>query len=300
MQIAKSQRVARVISIPVSMAIVVTIFSPTWAQTRVQLAKGDSGLRYTARKVSSVDRQVAEQHPLWPALELAVDSYKHIRKHVRDYSCTVVRRERVNGRLMDHEYLTAKVRHQRSRNGKVVIPFGVYLKVLGPSKVKGREILYVDGQNDGDMLVKNGGKRFAFVTTKISPTSDTAMHGNRYPLTEFGIENLVKRLIENTKDEIALGIETKVRFFHDAKIDGRKCTGIEVSHPSYDPELMFQMARVFVDAELRVPVHYEAYGWSENGSEPELLEQYTYRDIRLNVGYTDRDFDPSNPNYGVQ
>ena len=295
MQIAKPARLACMIV----GTLITASLSPVFGQTPVQLAKGDSGLRYTARKVS-IDRAVAEKHPLWPALEMATDSYRYIRKNVRDYSCTLVRRERVNGRLMDHEYMTAKVRHQRSRNGQVVIPFSVYLKVMGPAKVKGREVLYVDGQNDGDMMVKNGGKRFSFVTAKINPTSDTAMNGNRYPLTEFGLENLVRRLIENVKEEIALGIDTQVRFFHDAKIDGRNCAGIEVTHPNYDPDLEFQTARVFVDNELRVPIHYEAYGWKEDSNETELLEQYTYRDIRLNVGYTNRDFDPANPDYGVK
>lgn len=283
-----------------SASMVLLFVGPVLGQTKV--AKTDTSQRHTTRRVSPSDSPtLAEQHPLWPALELAVDSYRHIRKNVRDYSCSLVRRERVRGRLLDHEYMRAKVRHQRSRDGKVVIPFGVYLKVLGPERVKGREVLFVEGQNDGDMLVRNGGKRFAFVTTRIKPDSDTAMSGNRYPLTEFGMQNLVLRLIEVVREDISINAETEVQFYNDATIDGRSCTGIEVRHPVYDSRLRFHTAKVFVDNALKVPVHYEAHGWpKEEGGEPPLMEQYTYRDIKLNVGFSDRDFDPANPDYGVK
>ena len=266
-----------------------------------KLAKTDTAARHSTQKVATLDRATAEKHPLWPALEIAVDSYKNIRRNVRDYSCNLVRRERVRGELQPQEFMSAKVRHQRTRNGKVVVPHGVYLKVMAPSKVKGREVLYVDGQNDDMMLVRNGGKRFAFVTTRISPTSETAMATNRYPLTEFGFENLVKRLIEVVKEDMLVSSDTDVQFFPDAKIDGRTCTAIKVSHSVYDERLRFHSATVFVDSELNIPVHYEAYDWpKEQGGEPVLLEQYTYRDIKLNVGFTDYDFDPKNKDYDVR
>ena len=144
-------------------------------------------------------------------------------------------------------------------------------------------------------------RRFSFVTAKISPESDSAMAGNRYPITEFGFENLVKRLIEVVNEDIGFDAETDVEFFNDASIDGRSCTGVRVTHPTRDSRLRFHQATVFVDNQLKVPVHYEAYDWPKNpGGKPVLLEQYTYRDIKANVGYTDRDFDPANPNYKVQ
>lgn len=271
------------------------------AEDNVELARSDRNQLRTAKKIITLDRAVAERHALWPALELAVDCYTHIRRDVRDYSCQVVRRERIHGKLQPREFMAAKVRHARTRQGKTIVPFSVYLKVLAPDRIKGREILFVSGQHDGDMIVRNGGKRFAFVTTKIRPTSDTAMADNRYPLTEFGFENLVRRLIDVVKEEIRIGAESEVQFFNDAKVDGRRCTGVVVSHPTYDSRLRFYRASVFMDNELRVPVHYEAYDWPEEADgEPILLEQYTYRDIRLNVRFTDEDFDRENPRYKLR
>lgn len=268
---------------------------------RVAKSSTSFNSRHTASKIPVAPSSELKRHPLWPALEMAIESYKHMRRDVHDYSCTTIRKERVNGVLRDREFMTAKVRHRRTRGGQEVVPFSVYLKVLGPKKVRGREVLYVAGQNDGEMLVRKGGTRFAFVTAKISPLSEAAMNGNRYPLTEFGMENLVLRLIEVVKEDMRLDVETKVEFFQDAKVDGRSCTGVRVTHPDFNQRVRFHTATVFVDNELKVPVHYEAYDWpKEDGGEPILLEQYTYRDIKLNQGFSNADFDASNPAYKVQ
>lgn len=242
-----------------------------------------------------------ESHPLWPAFEKAVESYRYLRRNVRGYSCSLVRQERVQGRLRPAELMTAKVRHKRSRDGKMVVPFSVYLKVLAPTAIKGREVLFVEGKHDGEMFVRNGGQRFAFVTARMRPKSTRAMRENRYPVSEFGLENLVARLIEVVRDDMRLGVETQVENLDDASIDGRGCTGIRVTHPRFDDKLKFHKATVLIDDELGVPVHYEAYDWPRNEDDPpKLLERYTYRDIRLNPGYSDRDFDPENPNYKVR
>jgi hypothetical protein len=45
-------------------------------------------------------------------------------------------------------------------------------------------------------------------------------------------------------------------------------------------------------------VHYEAKLWpSKPGAPPELLESYTYVNIKINQGFTDADFDDKNKAY---
>ena len=84
---------------------------------------------------------------LLPILKLADDVHEQIDAEVDDYSCLVIRQERVRGRLRKHEFMVAKVRNQKKdKNGKVTVPFGVYLKFLKPSSVKGREVLFVEGK----------------------------------------------------------------------------------------------------------------------------------------------------------
>jgi Protein of unknown function (DUF1571) len=61
------------------------------------------------------------------------------------------------------------------------------------------------------------------------------------------------------------------------------------------------VARIFVDDELNVPIRYESYDWPEQaGGQPELIEEYTYLNLKLNNGFTDADFDIRNPNYGFK
>jgi hypothetical protein len=50
-----------------------------------------------------------------------------------------------------------------------------------------------------------------------------------------------------------------------------------------------------------VPIRYEAYDWpTQPGATPQLIEQYTYLQLKLNNGFTDADFDIRNPQYGFQ
>ena len=162
-------------------------------------------------------------------------------------------------------------------------------------------MLYVAGRNEDRLFARRGGERLSFVKTRLDPQSDLAMQGNRYPVTEFGFENLVRRLLEVAKEDIAYGVDSEVEFYRNAKVDGRDCMGVRVTHPTFDARLRFHSATVFLDNELGVPIHYEAYDWpKDKNGEPLLLEQYTYRDIRLNNGFSDEDFEHTNPNYRLK
>src|SRR5687767_7943582 len=57
-------------------------------------------------------------HPLEPALDRAYKALKQIEREYKDYTCTLVKRERVDGKLTDYEYMFTKVRHE---------PFSVYM-----------------------------------------------------------------------------------------------------------------------------------------------------------------------------
>jgi hypothetical protein len=228
-------------------------------------------------------------HPLQPALELAQKGLAGLRGTIKDYSCTVVKRERIDGKLGEHEYMFAKVRHE---------PFSVYLYFLAPDTVKGQEVIYVDGKNDGNMLAHAGsGVRAMMGTVALKPQSMIAMQGNRYAITEIGVENLAKRLVEVAEHDKQFG-ECEVNFFPNAKVNGRICTCIQVVHPVPRRNFRFHLARVFIDDEYTIPVRYEAYDWpQETGGQPVLMEEYTYMNVKVNNGFTDADFDPKNTAY---
>ena len=71
---------------------------------------------------------------------------------------------------------------------------------------------------------------------------------------------------------------------------------IQIEHPVARKEFATHITRIFLDNELRVPIHYDAYLWPETpGQAPPLDASYTYANLKLNVGLAARDFDATNP-----
>jgi hypothetical protein len=230
------------------------------------------------------------EHPLMPAIRWARAGLPAIEK-LNDYSATLVKRENVGGKVGEYEYMFIKVRHR---------PFSVYAYFIGPAALKGREVIYIKGQNDGLLLAHATGVQAALGTLKLKPDGYIAMQGQRYPLTEIGQMNLVSRLIEVAEKDAQYG-ECEVKFFPGAKINGRVCTCIQVIHPVPRKNFLFHLARIFVDDQLNMPIRYEAYDWPKKaGDPPGLIEEYTYLNLKLNNGFTDADFDTKNPNYNYR
>ncbi len=228
------------------------------------------------------------EHPLEPALRMAYAAIQNINANIQDYSAVMVKRERVGGKLNEQEFMYIKIRHK---------PFSVYMYFLGPEKLRGQEAIYVEGQNNGNLLGHGVGIKKIAGTVPLQPTGALAMAGQRYPITEIGFLNLTKRLIEVAEQDKKFG-ECEVKFYQGAKINGRLSTCIQVMHPVPRKNFRFHKALVFVDDELNIPVRYEAYDWPATpGGPPQLLEEYTYTDIKLNNGFTDADFSENNPSY---
>ena len=159
-----------------------------------------------------------------PALRIAYEIRTHINQSVKDYSCILVKRERVGERLQGTISISMPgSATRRYSDGRVVTPLSVYLYFLRPANIRGREVLYVAGQNDGKLIARRGGSRFSYVTVTLDPLGERAMEGNRYPITEIGIKNLADRLIEAAEDEMQhhpRSDECQVKFF-DAS-EGRR------------------------------------------------------------------------------
>ena len=218
---------------------------------------------------------------------------------VADYTCTLVKRERINGQLLDYEHIEVKIRHRQVQDGRIVVPFSVYLKFLAPAELQGREVVYVEGRNDGKLIARRGGRRFAFVTTAVDPLGEVAMERNHYPITHMGIKSLIEELLTVGQEELLNPPkELLYRQVNGVKIDGRRCRMIEFSHPVQRANYRYHIARIFVDEELDLPIRHAAYDWpDEEGGKPKLLEEFTYLNLKLNVDLTDWDFDHRNEEY---
>jgi hypothetical protein len=233
-----------------------------------------------------------KDHPLLPAIAMAKTGLAHINKDIKDYSCILVKQERVDGELLPKQYIYMKVRHE---------PLSVYMYFHRPSDVKGRECLYVQGMNDSKLTAHEGSSSLIPMTVDLDPNGFLAMRGQRYPITEVGIKNLTALLVEVAENDLKHD-ECEVTFKQGGltlkKGEKRPCTIIEVNHPVPRKHFRYHIARIAIDDEMQVPVYYAAYLWpTKPGGKPVLDETYTYTKLKLNQGFTDKDFDRENPDY---
>ena len=251
-----------------------------------------------AATTQAVTSAPAEQpHPLDPALRTARDSLQHIQLNVRDYTAIMSKRVRVDGKLNDYQHTYVKIRNRRVENDRLTTPMSVYLYFLKPDAIKGREVIWVENRNNGRMVAHDAGLK-RLIKVELDPNGSMAMRGQRYPITEIGLEKLVQKVIE-TGNRDRQRDECQVKFYDNAKINQRVCRTFEIIHPVERPYFDFHRAQVFFDNDLNMLVRYASWSWpKEEGGKPVLEEEYTYTDIKVNVGLTDLDFDPDNPAYG--
>lgn len=152
------------------------------------------------KRIEPEQRQLS--HPLDAAIQIAEKGLHHIRTDISDYSCTIVKQERIDGELSAPEHMRALIRNRKLGPGGTTQPLSVYLNFLKPDAVQGREVIFVEGANNGKMVAHEAkGLKAAFGWVWLNPDGILAMQGQRYPITEIGIENLVDKLIERaTRD----------------------------------------------------------------------------------------------------
>ncbi len=261
------------------------------------LSAGDDADRFGDRIVGLVSNAKIEnaEHPIDPLLDLADEAFNRIDQTVRDYTATIISQVRISGKLQPEKYIECKIRHAHTTEDSEV-PFSIYLKMLTPKKEHGREVIWVDGENDGKLIAHTTGmmnvKRFLF-----DPCGGIAMKGSRYPIYEIGFKNLVAKMKEFGLRDRQHG-ECEVSITRDVLVDDRPCTMIQVLHPVQRDHFAYHISKIYLDQDNDVLVGYEGFLWPEKpGEKPKLLERYFYVDMQINVGLTDQDFSADNSEY---
>lgn len=237
------------------------------------------------------------EHPLHSVIEYARGEQDYLRQTLRDFSCRLVKRERIEGFLQDYQYINMWVREEARQGDPVVRPMSIYLEFLGPQKVAGRRVLFIEGENDGKMMVRNGGKHFDYVTVNIEPDGESAREESLVPITQSGFNRILAQMIdvlERHRRADPSGANTQVKRIVGAKINKRPSSVIRIVHPRKQPGLEFHEANVFVDDELRVPVRVDFSLWPTRANQkPPLAAEYTYTELKLNPNLPDSTFSPA-------
>lgn len=229
-------------------------------------------------------------------LELAERSLERLRGEVDHYTARLVKQERVGGTLNPAETIEMKIQTRRRVDGQLTRPMRVYLHFIEPETMAGQEVIWDESLRDGK-LVAHGAGVLNVMRLNLKPTGMLAMKGNRYPITEIGLTNLVQKLIERGQRDVGSGNAT-VTVTTGYELDGRAAQLIQIRHaePTGEPN-DFSLAEIVIDETRLIPLRYTAFGWGQDGQDPPLVESYTYLEVDLDADLGDDDFDPDNPNY---
>ena len=225
------------------------------------------------------------EHPLKAAIKLVAQAHEAA-SELGDYQAVFTKREMVNGRMYASQ-MQMKLRQE---------PFSVYLRFINPEHA-GREVLFVEGRNNNQMLAHDTGLKALVGTVALDPQGQMALAEARYPVTRIGMKNLSKGIMTQWERESEFG-ESEVKYYPEAKLGEQPVLVIESSHPTPRKQFRFALTRLWLDKETRLPVRVQQYDFpAAPGGQPVLVEEYTYTNVEPNVRLTDADFDQRNPAY---
>jgi outer membrane lipoprotein-sorting protein len=225
--------------------------------------------------VSTTPAAAAEQEQALLALLGRIESSY---ARIEDYSAIFQKKERVKDVLLPEDTVSLKFRK----------PFQVYMRwVHGPSK----EAIYVEGENDNKVIAHSDGVG-ASLTWSLDPKGSILRSDNRHLITDIGFGFIINMMRVNIPTAIKHS-EIEITRLADDSFDGRPCTVVEAKFSPKDGRKYYASRIVcHVDKEYYLPVGIACF--DENDA---LLEQYGYKDVKINVGLTERDFSRKNPDY---
>jgi hypothetical protein len=210
-------------------------------------------------------------------LDKAAQAYQGI----RDYTCLFIKKERIHGELQPDHLIGMAVR---------VEPFSVAMRWHGPRQFSGQEAIYVTGSNQGKMRVRSPGLLGAIGFVSLDPRDSRVAQTSRHPITEVGIGNLI------AQHQRCWDLERRQGRTHasiaDYEYNRRPCTRVETVRSEKAPGQYAYRCLVYFDKENHLPIRFEAYDWPRPGGPPsgDLIELFSYIDLKLNVGVRDEVF----------
>ncbi len=226
------------------------------------------------------DKIILDNTPDWVLLEMGLRYYD---KYIKNYECKFLKQERIDGELQGEETIHLKYREN---------PKGVYMKWLaGP--FKGRELIYNENLEKEKIRVREAGL-LGVIPVWINLNSSLAMRGTNHTVQEVGMRYLLGMIKTDWQKSHKTGDLTR-KNYGIQKLGGHNVyvmESIQQKNPNVD--YYCHKLRHYIDYTRSMEIKAEVYGWDN-----QLLERYTYLNIKLNTDLTDKDFDPENPEYDL-
>lgn len=214
---------------------------------------------------------------------------------VPNYSATFLKQERVGGTMPEPNKITVKIRHE---------PYSVYMKWHNGDK--GRELLYVDGENNGDMVVRVGGwKGRMLPALNLNPTGSIAMKESRHPVTDMGIKKLIEKALKYRESDLERSNDYTCQLDTSVMFNKQECYQFTINYNKEVPEHDYSKSVLLINKKMNLPVTVQNFGWPdkmaeydpERPDETSLLENYTYANLKLDTKLAKADFSRKNKKY---
>lgn len=215
-------------------------------------------------------------------------------QQIQDYTGTLQKQEVVNGILLEEQTISIKCRQN---------PFSVYLAWHTGSP--GREVIYIQGQNNDKMVVHEGGWKARIPALTLATDCMLAMRDARYPVTTAGLHGLIEIMRGVHQNDLVRSNYASCEIDHHRQFDGRPCSMFTTRYKSSVESPTYRKSITLIDHEWNVPLHSRHFEWLNSGEnmdenqldEATLIECYSFTELNISCGLTDHDFDRTNQEY---
>lgn len=201
------------------------------------------------------------------------------------YTATFVKQERIGDALTELQVIQLRMVHQPKR---------ISMKWEG-GKDAGQRVIYAEGENEGDMLVRKlNGIEARLGVISLNPAGSMAMKHSRHPVTDAGLLNLTKITRQLRQADLKLESGVSAKLLDHQKLNGRDCLClvIEYTKPEFasDEKKEYRKSLVYIDSQTKLPSCIRCYGWPEKiaDSNPQKLDQTTLLEL---YAFKNIDFD---------
>jgi hypothetical protein len=211
------------------------------------------------------------------ALPKALADARSAHDKLRDYTCHLVRQERVNGRLLPEQAAELRVRTR---------PLSVNVRVVAPKDLAGQETSYLSAKSTSKVrfrAAREEGIKYGFVTLPVDDPKVLA--DTRHAVTDTGLLAVIDRAERALAAEKRLNHPVQV-LTAEYTFGDRPVTRYEVFAGRPHPHRYAYRLVLYVDKETALPARWEAYDQPQPGgpAEGELIEVQSFVGLKTNTG----------------
>lgn len=280
-----------------SLAAMLYPVAPQRPMAGVSVAAMSPATHVTAAKIPLTDwvepTDPAAEQALRHKVQQLIEGRKTLQR-IPSYEGTFRKQELVNGELLEPQTIFLRCRHQ---------PFSVYL--LWEEGDQGREVLYVQGRNDGKLLAHDGGWKSRLPALSLAPEGSLAMSSARYPVTQAGLMGLIDQMLSVHQQDLESRNYRVCLHQRNVAWQGHTCDVFTLLYTDPTASPQYRKSVTLIEQQRHLPVSTRHYGWPSADSNipvedldaQTLLEAYEFDGLDFGQRLTDADFDAKNPNY---